>query len=194
MTIFITGTDTNVGKTFVSSWICYHTKASYWKPIQTGKRDAEELNKVAGCKIYEEAYILNTPICPYSAAKKEGKTLDPKKIVKPSSERLIIEGAGGVLVPIAPNYLMIDLIKQLEAPVLLIVKNRLGAINHACLTLEALRFRKIPILGLILNGQSSLNNREVIEEFGKVTVLDELPTNMSIERKLSKKLREVLWI
>ncbi|MBI5346720.1 MAG: dethiobiotin synthase [Chlamydiae bacterium] len=196
MSIFITGTDTNIGKTIISSWICYHTKRSYWKPIQTGFKDADIVQSLTQAKIYPEIYHFENPVAPYIAAQMENIDIDPSLIIKPTSERLVIEGAGGVLVPIGKNYLMIDLIKQLQTPVIIVAKSSLGTINHTCLTIESLRSRNIPILGVIINGPLNKENKNQIIEFGKVTILDEFtPLNVLQEiklRPLSAKLKEAL--
>ncbi len=174
MKVFITGTDTNVGKTIIAAWLCYHLKAAYWKPLQTGSdRDSETVAHLTGCKVYPEAYVLKKPLSPYSAAKFEEISLEPTTIVKPTNAKLIIEGAGGVMVPIQRDFFMIDLIKQLKVPVIIVARSILGTINHTCLTIEALHARDIPILGVVLNGPLNKNNKATIEEVAKIAVLEE---------------------
>jgi dethiobiotin synthetase len=178
MTLLVTGTDTNIGKTIISAWICLHTRMPYWKPIQTGVSEGQDTNivqTIAGVKTYPETYRFWEPLSPHAAAAHEGITIDPKKIIKPTENPLLIEGAGGVLVPITSDILLIDLIQQWAVPVLIVARSSLGTINHTCLTLEALRNRNIPILGVILNGDSNLGNKQAIETYGNCPVLAEFP-------------------
>ena len=174
MKIFITGTDTNVGKTLISSWLALHTGFSYFKPIQTGLkegRDSSEVQRLANAKIYPESYAYNAPLSPHLAAKIEAEKIDLEKIILPQENNLIIEGAGGVLVPINDKYLMIDLIKKLGAPVIVVARTSLGTINHTLLSLEALRSRNIPIVGVIMNGEQNSQNSNAIELYGQTSIL-----------------------
>jgi dethiobiotin synthetase len=178
MKIFITGTDTNVGKTTVSSWLCLHTKYDYFKPIQTGSVEGTDSQRVAAlseAKIYQEKYVYPYPASPYEAARLENEVIDISTIQLPASNNLIIEGAGGVLVPINQSELMVDLIKHLAAPVILVAESRLGMINHTLLSLEALRLRSIKILGVIINGEFNESNVQAVSFYGKVKVLAHLP-------------------
>jgi dethiobiotin synthetase len=178
MTLFITGTDTNIGKTIISAWICLHTRMPYWKPIQTGisdSRDTDVVQAIARVETYPETYALWEPLSPHAAAIQENMTIDPSKIIKPTENSLVIEGAGGVLVPLAPDVFLIDLIQQWTVPVLIVARSSLGTINHTCLTIEALRNRNIPILGVILNGIANPINRQAIETYGNCPVLAEFP-------------------
>jgi dethiobiotin synthetase len=178
MKIFITGTDTNIGKTLISSWITLHTGFPYFKPIQTGLKegsDSHEVQRLSKVKIYPEIYAYKEPLSPHLAASLEGDTLDIKKIQLPQEDNLVIEGAGGVLVPLNEKHLMIDLIKKLTIPVILVARTTLGTINHSLLTLEALRSRNIPILGVIMKGEKNLQNSQAIELYGGISVLAEFP-------------------
>lgn len=178
MRIFITGTDTNIGKTTVSSWLCLHSGYDYFKPIQTGSiegRDSEIVEMTTNSKTYPEAYIYPQPVSPHFAAQYQNETIDISTILIPHSNNLIIEGAGGVLVPINKNVLIIDLIKLFATPVILVVSTKLGTINHSLLTIEALRSRNIPILGIIVNGKENIATNETIEFYGKVPILGQLP-------------------
>ena len=177
MSIFITGTGTDVGKTIISAWLCVHTNAEYWKPIQTGSEDCTDtlaINTFTNSQTLNEAYLLKASLSPHAAAEMEGEVIDMKKIIPPHNS-LIIEGAGGVLVPINHDHTMVDLIKKLQAPVIVIASSGLGTINHTCLTLEALRNRDIPVLGVIMNGAHNPSNKQAIEYYGKVDVLAEFP-------------------
>jgi dethiobiotin synthetase len=142
MKIFITGTDTNVGKTLICSWIALHTGFAYFKPIQTGTSDGAdslEVQKLSDAKIYPEIYAYKEPLSLHLAARIEKDTIDIEKIVLPKEKNLIIEGAGGVLVPINDTYLMIDLIKKLGVSVILVTHTTLGTINHTLLSLIYVR-------------------------------------------------------
>ena len=178
MKIFITGTDTNIGKTIVSSWLCTHSGFDYYKPIQTGgdlDRDCLQVHQLSGVKIHAESYLLQDPVSPHLAASKEDVEIDLEKIILPKVDNLIIEGAGGVLVPLNDKALMIDLIKWLNIPVIVVARTSLGTINHTLLTLEALRMREIPILGVILKGDHDADNARAIAYYGKVKILASVP-------------------
>jgi dethiobiotin synthetase len=190
MQVFITGTDTNIGKTLVASWLCLHTGYDYFKPIQTGSCegiDSQTVFLLSGSKIFPEAYVYHEPVSPHLAAKLENQVIDIKNIKLPNSSYLIVEGAGGVLVPINENTLMIDLIKHFNIPVMLVVSARLGTINHTLLSLEALRKRDIDILGVTMIGDN-LHACEAIEFYGKCKVLAQVPTLPEITKEHLKKL------
>jgi len=177
MQIFITGTDTDIGKTLISSWLCLHSGYKYFKPIQTGnieKTDTEKAKEL-GVSTYKEIYSYKEPLSPHLAAKLERAYINLDNISLPSEKNLIIEGAGGVLVPINDKHLVIDLIKKFNAPVIVVARSGLGTINHALLTLESLRSRDINILGVILNGPLNAENAKAIEFYGKVKVLAQIP-------------------
>ncbi len=184
MQIFITGTDTNVGKTIVSSWLCLHTNYSYFKPIQTGgNTDSNMVAQLTSSHIYPESFSYQTPLSPHLAAKLENNEININKINIPNNNNLIIEGAGGILVPINKHLLMIDLIKHINVPVILVARSTLGTLNHTLLSLEALRARNINVLGVILNttlNQDFQNNLIAIEWYGKTTVLANIPKLNSI--------------
>ena len=191
MKIFITGTDTNVGKTVVSSWLAYHYNFNYWKPIQSGDdngiSDTDFLNKVCNdnknknIKIFDPIYSFPEPVSPHFAAKINGKNIDLSKIIQsiPNEKKLLVEGAGGVLVPLNEKFVMIDLIEALEIPVIIVARSGLGTINHSLLTLEVLRERDIKILGVILNGEKNDENKKAIEYYGKTKVIFEFPKSNS---------------
>lgn len=177
MKIFITGTDTDIGKTFISSWLCLHTGYKYFKPIQTGNIDETDTEtlKSLGVNTYNEKFSYKERLSPHLAARLEGEYIDFDSISLPSEENLIIEGAGGALVPINDKYLVIDLIQKFNVPVIVVARSGLGTINHTLLTLESLRSRDINILGVILNGPLNAENAKAIEFYGKVKVLAQIP-------------------
>ena len=174
MRVFITGTDTDVGKTLISSWLCLHTGYGYFKPIQTGSLlgfDRHQVVQMSGAHTYTECFVYKDPVSPHLAASREGGEIPLHALTLPTQDRLIIEGAGGVLVPINKHALMVDLMAQWNVPVILVARPSLGTINHTLLSLEALRQRHVPILGVILNGPLENDNAKAIEHYGNVRVL-----------------------
>jgi len=179
MKVFVTGTDTDAGKTIVSAWLCLHSGADYWKPIQSGHppdRDADIVARLSGARIHPERHLLRAPLSPFHAARLENLRIELDDFRLPETSRpLVIEGAGGVLVPIHESATMLDLIVRLGAPVIIAARSGLGTINHTCLTLAALRGRGAAVFGVVLSGPQNAANREAIEQFGNVKVLAEIP-------------------
>ncbi len=178
--IFVTGTDTGVGKTVVAAILVRLLDAEYWKPLQTGLADdpgdSATLARLANPRrIHPPAYALPASLSPAAAAELEGVRIDPTRLTLPVIDLpLVVEGAGGVLVPITQDLLMIDLIARLALPTVIVARTTLGTINHTLLTLAALRARTIPILGIIINGPPNPSNRAAIEHHGAVEMLAEL--------------------
>lgn len=179
--VFVTGTDTGIGKTLVAAICVRVLDADYWKPLQTGLADepgdtATIARLAHPCAVHPPAYALPAALSPEAAAAAAGLAIDPARLVLPTTPHpLVVEGAGGVLVPITPTLLMADLIRTLGLPALIVARSTLGTINHTLLTLAALRARAVPILGVVLNGPPNASNREAIERHGAVAVLAELP-------------------
>lgn len=178
----VAGTDTGVGKTVVSAMLAAGLPSSYWKPIQSGlteATDTEQVRAMTGLTaeaILSEAYRLRTPISPHASAALDGITIDPATLALPwVTGRLIVEGAGGLMVPINDQTLLIDLIQAWQLPVLLVAKSRLGAINHTLLSLAALRSHGISVVGVVMNGTTDAVSREAIATYGKVRVLAQVP-------------------
>ncbi|GAA4089595.1 dethiobiotin synthase [Mucilaginibacter panaciglaebae] len=176
--LFITGIGTGIGKTIVSAILVESLKADYWKPIQSGDLDNSDTlsvqNLVSNTKsvFHAEAYRLTQPFSPHKSAALDGIEIDPSTIKIPKTDNtLIIEGAGGLMVPLNDSFLMIDLIGQLAAEVILVVKHYLGSINHTLLSLEALHRRNIPIKALIFNGEANESSEEVIKRFANCRTL-----------------------
>lgn len=187
---FITGTDTDVGKSVAAAWCMLHLNADYWKPTQSGLKpptDTQWVQQITGFshnRFFEETYRLRQPLSPHEAAKRDGLKIDISAFEIPQTERsLIIEGAGGLMVPLNRNNYVIDLIQQLEVPVILVCRSGLGTINHTLLSLEALRARKIEIAGVIINGPKTPHNREAIEEYGDVPIIAEIDQLDEINQK-----------
>ena len=152
----ICGTDTDIGKTLISSFFVRGLNSFYWKPIQSGiesrtdSQTVEKLAKVSKEKIIKEAYIFTKPLSPHWAAEIDQKTINFEKLRLPKVQgSLIVETAGGLMVPITRNFLQIDQIKQWNLPVILVCKSSLGTLNHTLLSIEALKQRNIEILGLV---------------------------------------------
>ncbi|WP_338879250.1 dethiobiotin synthase [Achromobacter veterisilvae] len=181
--VFVTGTDTGIGKTLVSAILARAWNADYWKPVQTGVSeepgDTETVAQLAGLppeRLHLPAYVLQAPLSPWAAATLEDAVVDATSIVPPATQApLIVEGAGGLYVPIDDTHMMIDLIARLGMPVVLAARSGLGTINHTLLSLEALKRRGVPVLGVIMSGPLSAGNKEAIERFGNVRVLAEIP-------------------
>ncbi|CCJ50420.1 dethiobiotin synthase [Bordetella parapertussis] len=181
--VFVTGTDTGVGKTLASAILARAWRAHYWKPLQTGVAeepgDTETVAALAGlepARLHPPAHVLQAPLSPWAAAPLEGVTLDAAAIAPPQVDGpLVVEGAGGLYVPIDERHMMIDLMARLGMPVVLAARSGLGTINHTLLSLHALRERRLPVLGVIMLGEPSAGNRHAIEHFGSVPVLAQIP-------------------
>ena len=179
---FVTGTDTGIGKTVVSAMLTIGLGATYWKPVQSGleeETDTEFVSRVTGLDeqhIVSEQFRLTEPLSPHASAAIDGISiaLDDFRLPEFSTGHLVVEGAGGVLVPLNEEEMIIDLIRHLDLPALLVARSELGTLNHTFLSLEALRSRDIPVLGVILNGPKNESNRKAIEQYGEVEVLAEL--------------------
>ncbi|MDG2615352.1 dethiobiotin synthase [Thermoleptolyngbya sichuanensis A183] len=180
---FITGTDTNVGKTVVSALLTLGLNASYWKPIQSGLdpiSDTDYVRKVTGLDdshFLPERFTLTQPLSPHAAAEIDGVQIYLSDFQLPSQlpyKPLIIEGAGGLMVPLNEEDFVIDLIRQFQLPVCLVARSTLGTINHTLLSLAQLRRMEIPILGVIVNGPKNEGNRAAIAHYGNVPILAEL--------------------
>ena len=187
--VFVTGTDTGVGKTVVAACLARAWHACYWKPLQTGLAsepgDTETVRRLAGLspeRLLPPLHALQAPLSPEAAARLEGVALSARDIRLPAIDPpLVVEGAGGLMVPIAPGEMMIDLVSRLALPVVLVARGTLGTINHSLLSLEALRRRGVPVAGVVLNGDGTDSNREAIERHGQVRIIVELPRLASLD-------------
>jgi dethiobiotin synthetase len=179
---FVTGTDTDVGKTVVSAWLVARLGAYYWKPVQAGSHPETDsdivrrLTEAPPNRILPEAYVLPEPIAPHEAARRAGVSIDMRKLVPPSCDGpLVVEGAGGLLVPLNHDAFIIDLARELELPVVLVTRSTLGTINHTLLSLEAIRRHGLPLAGLVVNGPETPHNRAAIERYGRAEIIAEIP-------------------
>ncbi len=183
----VTGTDTDIGKTVFSAMLMLALgevadKVSYWKPIQSGiegavdTRVVQRLTNLPDENFVKEAYVLTEPLSPHRAAEIDGVKIDMDALKLPKTGgSLIIEGAGGLMVPITRKQLFINQFKRWRAPVILCARTGLGTINHTLLSLEALWSRKIPILGIAFIGEENIDNMNVIAELSGEKVLGHLP-------------------
>jgi len=190
--LFVTGTGTEVGKTVVSSAVMIryrHLAPHYWKPVQTGIEsddDTRTVERLSRGACIDRGIRLQCPLSPHLSARLAGETIvvDALRAMMPFEEPLLVEGAGGVLVPLNDEETMIDLIRELSLPALVVALNALGTINHTLLTIEALRARRIAIAGVVLTGGVNEDHRQAIERFGAVPVIDEMPRFEDIGEQL----------
>lgn len=185
--LFITGTDTGVGKTVAAAALMHRYRAAaplrYWKPIQTGIEiddDTQTVHCLGECaekEILDRGIRLKQPVSPHLAAQIARERIDLQQLralVSDNDCPWIVEGAGGALVPINENELMVDWMAMLQLPVLIVARTALGTINHTLMTLEALRARSLEIAGVLMIGEPNRSNREAIEQYGKVAVIGEM--------------------
>lgn len=183
--LFVTGTDTGIGKTVVAAMLALGLDGCYWKPIQSGTEDGTDRASVAQWtalppdRLLPEAYCLKLPASPHLAAAAEGVRIELARCAPPAAwnraRPLIAEGAGGLLVPLNDRDLILDLIAQLGFPVVLVARSTLGTINHTLLSLAALRARNLEPAAVILNGPSHPENEAAIRQYGRVSALYTLP-------------------
>jgi dethiobiotin synthetase len=188
---FVTGTDTGIGKTLVSAMLMLGLKSHYWKPIQSGiaeGSDTDWIRKITEFPdeyFFKERYLLNEPLSPHAAALIDGIKIELSEITAPGdgNQPLIIEGAGGVMVPLNDKHMMLDLIKKLALPAILVSRSGLGTINHSLLTINCLRQAGVSIAGVIMNGSLNKSNRTAIENYGQVPVLAEIEPIEKVSRQ-----------
>lgn len=178
----VSGTDTNVGKTVFAAGLAGALNAFYWKPIQSGfapEGDKETVMRLSGLPashILPERYRLTAPLSPHRSAELEGIVIQPATLTLPEvAGPLVIEGAGGLMVPITREFLQIDLYRKWDLPVIIVARTTLGTINHTLLSISALRMQEIPILGVAFVGEDNADNIRTIGEMGEVRVLGRLP-------------------
>jgi dethiobiotin synthetase len=181
-TIVVTGTDTGIGKTVFSAALVGALGASYWKPVQSGLEEETDSQFVARMarlpegRVLKERYLLNTPASPHYAARIDGVEIDPAELALPALDGpLVAEGAGGLLVPISETIVYADVFAQWQAPVVLCARTELGTINHTLLSLEAMRARNIPILGVAFIGEEMPETQRIIGVMGRAKILGRLP-------------------
>jgi dethiobiotin synthetase len=189
---FVTGTDTGVGKTVLSALLVAALDGIYWKPVQTGTLEGTDRNSVrvwAACpeeRLLQERYKFDPPVSPHLAAREAGVCIVIEAFELPATvagHPLIVEGAGGAMVPLNENDLMFDLMLRLDLPVVVAARTTLGTINHTLLTLAALRGARLGVHGVVMIGEGNIENRRAIEHYGKVRVVGHIPVLQEISRE-----------
>lgn len=201
--IFISGIGTDVGKTVVSAILVEALQADYWKPVQAGSLEFTDTDFVkslvsnSASQFHKEQYALNTAASPHYAAQQDGVKIELDAFKFPSANnRLLVEGAGGLMVPLNANQTVIDFVKHFNLPVLLVANHYLGSINHTLLSIAALKQYNIPLLGIIFNGKSYLDNADIIQQLSMVKCLLEVSTAAELNKEFvsaeAAKLRQQL--
>jgi len=187
--LIVAGTDTGVGKTVLSALLLVAFDGSYWKPVQSGleeETDSDAVLRMTGLpseRIFPEAYRLTRPLSPDQSAEIDGVVIERRSLAPPAAERpLVIEGAGGVMVPYSSDLLQIDFFASLDAPLVLAARSGLGTLNHTLLTLEALRMRGIECAGIVMIGAEHPANRASLERWAEAPVIGMIPMLERIDR------------
>jgi dethiobiotin synthetase len=188
--VVVTGTDTGIGKTVFAAALAGALDAYYWKPVQAGldeETDRETVMRLSGLseqRMLREAYRLKTPASPHLAAKIDGVTIDPHVLALPDIDQvLVVEGAGGLMVPLTESLTYIDVMAKWRAPVALCARTTLGTINHSLLSIEALRARAVPLLGVAFIGDENAESEKIICQLGQTRHLGRLPILASLTRE-----------
>ena len=191
MRIFVTSIDTNVGKTVCSSILCAGLGYDYWKPVQCGDLDFSDSMKVKSysplTKVHAESFQLNAPMSPHEAAKLESMDISINDFKLPKSEEIIIEGAGGVMVPL--NYkgnMIVELASMFKAKVIIVFKNYLGSINHTLLTIDKVKSVGLDILGLLVVGDEVTSSERIIEDATQMNIIARIPIVDRVNQKWVK--------
>ncbi|MCW3072796.1 MAG: ATP-dependent dethiobiotin synthetase BioD [Bacteroidetes bacterium] len=191
--LFVTGIGTDVGKTVVSSVLVEALKADYWKPVQTGSFFSTDTAKVqkwvsnSESKFHPEGYMLKQYMSPHAAAELEDIEIRLSDLRLPETNNtLIIEGAGGLMVPLNRTEFMIDMIQQFDAEVVLVIQNYLGSINHTLLSIDALKNRKLKILGVVFNGAPHQLSQDIIMDYCQLKVLGRINKEKDLTPEIIK--------
>lgn len=197
MSCCIVGIHTGIGKTVCSAVICQALGYDYWKPVQAGDLDHSDSIFIRDhvnnplCKIHAERYQLMIAASPHYAAEQEGKTIKREDFALPeTANNLVVETAGGLMSPLAGNFLNIDLVEHLQLPVILVSNNYLGSINHTLLTYEALKAKNIPISGLVFSGEIITASENFILEYTGLPHLFSIPQFKELNAQSIKKFAE----
>jgi dethiobiotin synthetase len=196
--IFVTGIGTDVGKTVVAAVLVEALNADYWKPVQTGSffsTDTLQIQKWVTNPIsqfHPEGYLLKQYMSPHAAAELEGVEINLKGLTLPttSNKTMIIEGAGGLMVPLNATEFMIDVIKKFDAEVVLVIQNYLGSINHSLLSIDALKSRGLNILGLVFNGPPHELSEQIILKYSGLKILGRINKEKELNAEIISKYAE----
>lgn len=187
--LFVTGIGTGIGKTIISAILVEKLKSDYWKPVQSGDLEDSDTLKVRDMVsnsysiFHPETYRLTQPFSPHKSAAIDNVNIEKDKFILPETDnQLLIEGAGGLMVPLNNNFLMIDLIKQLNADVVLVSQNYLGSINHTLLSIAALKQYNINIAGIIFNGRTDTDSESYILNYTGINLLGAVPEYELIDK------------
>lgn len=196
---FITGIGTDIGKTIVSAIFVEALKADYWKPVQAGSLDNTDTDTVKNLIsnnvsfLHPETYRLKTSASPHFSAEKESVKIDPERFIVPeTSNCLIIEGAGGLMVPLNSDFFVIDLIEKLKAEVILVSQNYLGSINHTLLSYELLKKRSVPVKGIVFNDAGDEASEKLILEYTELPCLLKVKKEDNIDKNTILLYSEIL--
>ena len=199
MKYIIAGIGTEIGKTFISSILTEYLQADYWKPVQAGALDFTDSDTVRSLIsndktiFHPETYRLTEPMSPHAAAAIDGVMIELSKFELPQTDNhLIVELAGGLMVPLNNQETNLDLIKQLNLPVILVSRNYLGSINHTLLSAEILKLNNIPVKGLIFNGEQNKSSENFILNYTKLESLGRVSFEENITKETIKKWSEVI--
>lgn len=186
----VTGTDTGIGKTVFSAALAAALAAFYWKPVQSGldeETDSETVMRLGGLsreRVLPEAYRLAAPASPHLSARLDGVTIDPQRLVPPAIQGpLIIEGAGGLLVPLSEELVYADVFARWQIPAILCARTTLGTINHTLLSVEAMKYRGIPIFGIVFIGEENQETQRIVGKMSDVLILGRLPWMADVSAK-----------
>lgn len=195
---FITGIGTDVGKTVVAAIVVEALKADYWKPVQAGElqhtdaHSVEELISNSKSVLHDHSYALRTPMSPHAAAEIDGVEIDLSSIKEPTTENhLVVEGAGGLLVPLNGQDTILDLIKN-DYKIIVVSRHYLGSINHTLLTLNEIRSRGLEVSGIVFNGKSHPSTENIIKKIGQVNEIGRIDQEVVIDKKVISKYAELL--
>ena len=196
---FVTGTDTEVGKTLTSAILLLALQGHYWKPVQSGDPDDVRVKQLTGLPethFFPPVYSLKASLSPDQAAFRENISIDLEKISMPENltRPLIVEGAGGIFTPLNSNSCMLDLMRKLNLPIIIVSRGGLGTINHTLMTIEILRQRQFNIHGVIFSGKLNPDNQTAIEQRGNVRTLLHIPffENVTIKNWVEENRQSIL--
>lgn len=197
MDLFVSAIGTDSGKTLVSAIITEALKADYWKPIQSGQpRDTETVKSLISnttSQFHQESYLLNTPASPHASAKIDGVEINLDQVKRPDTKNhLVMEGAGGLLVPLNDSDFVVDLAVKLKVPIVLVCNLYLGSINHSLLSLAYLKSNEIEVKGLIFNGPKNYESERIIEANSPWPTLLHIPQLQAVSKKEVKQYAEQL--